>query len=105
MHTVGSDKTRALLKACDGRTFEDRRDAALSALMYDTGVRLSECANITLADIDIADRREVVVLGKGRKERTLPVGANAARSLGRYLRMRAPTGTTRYPGSGWGFVR
>jgi site-specific recombinase XerD len=82
------DEVRALLKACDGRTFEDRRDAAIIALMYDTGVRLSECANITLADVDIADRREVVVLGKGRKERTLPIGANAARTLGRYLRMR-----------------
>jgi site-specific recombinase XerD len=82
------DEIRALLKACDGRTFEDRRDAAIIALMYDTGVRLSECAGITLGDVDIADRREVVVLGKGRKERTLPIGANAARSLGRYLRMR-----------------
>jgi site-specific recombinase XerD len=83
-----TDEIRALLKACEGRTFEDRRDAALIALMYDTGVRLSECAGITLGDIDIADRREVVVLGKGRKERTLPIGANAARALGRYLRMR-----------------
>jgi site-specific recombinase XerD len=82
------DEIRAPLKACDGRTFEDRRDAAMIALMYDTGVRLSECATITLADVDIADRREVVVLGKGRKERTLPIGATAARTLGRYLRMR-----------------
>jgi site-specific recombinase XerD len=83
-----TDEIRALLKACDGRTFEDRRDAAIIALMYDTGVRLSECASITLTDVDIADRREVVVLGKGRKERTLPIGATAARTLGRYLRMR-----------------
>jgi len=82
------DEIRALLKACDGRTFEARRDAAIIALMYDTGVRLSECATITLADVDIADRREVVVFGKGRKERSLPIGANAARTLGRYLRMR-----------------
>ena len=43
---------------------------------------------ITIADIDIADRREVTVLGKGRKERTLPVGATAARAMGRSLRMR-----------------
>jgi site-specific recombinase XerD len=82
------DEIRALLKACDGRAFEDRRDAALVTLLYDTGLRLSECAGITLADIDIADRREVTVLGKGRKERSLPIGVMAARSMGRYLRMR-----------------
>jgi site-specific recombinase XerD len=82
------DEIRALLKACDGRAFEDRRDAALVTLLYDTGLRLSECAGITLADIDIADRREVTVMGKGRKERVLPIGANAARAMGRYLRMR-----------------
>ena len=82
------DEIRALLKACDGKTFEDRRDAALITLLFDTGIRLSECANITITDIDIADRREVTVFGKGRKERTVPLGASAARAMGRYLRMR-----------------
>jgi site-specific recombinase XerD len=82
------DEIRALLAACDGRAFEDRRDAAIVTLAYDTGLRLSELAGIMLADIDIADRREVTVLGKGRKERSLPIGANAARAMGRYLRMR-----------------
>lgn len=79
---------RALLEACDGRSFEDRRDAALVWVLYDTGIRLAECAGLTLADVDIADRREVRVLGKGRKERVVPIGANAARALGRYLRVR-----------------
>lgn len=82
------DEIRALLRACEGREFEDRRDSAIVTLLYDTGLRLSECANIMVAHIDIADRREVVVLGKGRKERTLPIGTNAARAMGRYLRMR-----------------
>jgi site-specific recombinase XerD len=82
------EQIRALLGACNGRTFEDRRDAALVWLMFDTGIRLAECAGLTLGDVDIADRREVHVLGKGRKERTVPIGANAARALGRYLRMR-----------------
>jgi site-specific recombinase XerD len=82
------DEIRALLQACDGKTFEDRRDAALVTLLYDTGLRLSEGANIMVTDIDIADRREVTVIGKGRKERSLPIGANAARAMGRYLRMR-----------------
>ncbi len=82
------DEIKALLDTCNGKTFEDRRDAALITLLYDCGLRLSECAGITLTDIDIADRREVTVLGKGRKERPVPIGANAARAVGRYLRMR-----------------
>jgi site-specific recombinase XerD len=84
------DEIRALLAACEGREFEDRRDAALVWLLYDSGIRLAECAGLTLADVDIADRREVRVLGKGRKERTVPIGANTARALGRYLRVRRP---------------
>lgn len=82
------DEIRALLEACEGREFEDRRDAALVWVLYDTGIRLAECAGLTLDDVDLADRREVRVLGKGRKERTVPLGANAARALGRYLRVR-----------------
>jgi site-specific recombinase XerD len=89
-NVLHDEQIRALLHACDGRTFEDRRDAALVWLMFDTGIRLAECAGLTLRDVDIADRREVRVLGKGRKERTVPIGANAARALGRYLRMRRP---------------
>jgi site-specific recombinase XerD len=82
------DEIRALLAACDGKTFEDRRDAALVWVLYDTGIRLAECAGLTLDDVDVTDRREVRVLGKGRKERVVPLGANAARALGRYLRLR-----------------
>ena len=82
------DQIRALLHACEGREFEDRRDSALVWTMYDSGIRLAECAGLELEDVDIADRRQIQVLGKGRKERTVPIGANAARALGRYLRVR-----------------
>jgi site-specific recombinase XerD len=82
------EQIRALLKACDGKAFENRRDAALIRLLYDTGIRLAECAGLTLSDVDLADRREVTVLGKGRKERSVPFGATTAQALGRYLRVR-----------------
>jgi integrase len=59
------DQIRALLEACEGRTFEDRRDAAIVWVLYDTGIRLAEGAGLRLQDVDIADRREVRVLGRG----------------------------------------
>src|SRR5918995_2179721 len=61
---LSEKEIRALLEACEGRTFEDRRDAALVWVLYDTGIRLAECAGLTLDDVDIADRRELRVLGK-----------------------------------------
>jgi site-specific recombinase XerD len=81
------DELRRLLRACEGRTFGDRRDAALVALYLDTGARLSEIANLRLADVDL-ESRSVQVLGKGRRPRVLPLGARAALTLNRYLRTR-----------------
>ncbi|MEW6059646.1 MAG: tyrosine-type recombinase/integrase [Actinomycetota bacterium] len=79
---------RSLLKACEGRSFDEVRDRALIMLMFDTGIRLAECAGLALEDVDVTDRQEVRVLGKGRKIREVPFGANTARALGRYLRIR-----------------
>lgn len=79
---------KALLATCEGRTFEDRRDAALVMLLFDTGIRLSECTGLEMGDVDLTDRRGVTVLGKGRKLRDVPFGAATARALGRYLRAR-----------------
>lgn len=83
-----SEDIRALLGACEGRTFADRRDAALVALLYDTGIRLAECTGLMIDDVDIAERRGIRVLGKGRKLREVPFGAKTAKALGRYLRSR-----------------
>jgi site-specific recombinase XerD len=81
------EQIRALLRACDGRAFEDRRDTALVRLLYDCGIRLSECSGLELGDVDF-ERRECRVLGKGRKERDVWFGATTAQALARYLRVR-----------------
>jgi site-specific recombinase XerD len=61
------DELRRLLKACEGRDFADRRDAAILRLFLDTGVRVSEAAGIMLpGDLDLDDQ-VVIVLGKGRR--------------------------------------
>jgi integrase/recombinase XerD len=48
----------------------------------------SQCSGLAVDDVDLADRREIRVLGKGQKERTVPFGAASAQALGRYLRLR-----------------
>ena len=57
-----------------------RRDRAMLELLYATGIRVSELTGLDLDDVDMG-RRTVRVMGKGAKERTVPYGVPAARSL------------------------
>ena len=85
---VSEDDLRRLLKAAEGKEFEDRRDTAIIRLFHDTGMRLAELANLTLDDLDL-DQAVAIVLGKGRRPRAVPFGNKTATALDRYLRVRA----------------
>ena len=60
------------------------RDTAILELLYSSGLRVSELTNLTIGDVDRAVGM-VRVLGKGSKERIVPVGAAALAALERYL--------------------
>jgi integrase/recombinase XerC len=62
----------------------DLRDRVVLELLYATGVRVSELCGLDLDDVD-AGRRVVRVLGKGRKERSVPYGVPAQAALDRWL--------------------
>ena len=70
---------------------EPARDRAILSLIYGSGIRLSEAHGIDLDDVEFATGC-VRVLGKGRRERIIPIGAGALDALGEYLaaRGRAP---------------
>jgi integrase len=89
----GDDLAR-LGRACARRSFGQRRDAAVIAVFRATGMRLSELADIRYdpgdprrSDLDLW-HREITVHGKGRT-RAVKIGHDAARSLDRYIRVRA----------------
>ena len=82
------DEQRRLLATCEGRSFEDRRDAALLRVFIDTGARLAEVAGLLVATIELDDGM-LLVMGKGRRERRLPVGTRTVKALDRYLRERS----------------
>jgi len=63
------------------------RDASLIAIIYGTGVRASELANVRMEDVDL-DAGLMRVLGKGRKYRTVPLSPRVVRYIDRYLRSR-----------------
>lgn len=72
------------------------RDALLLELLYGSGLRVSELAGLNVSDID---RREgmIRVVGKGRKERIVPMGSKALEALTAYLQLR---GELRHPKTG-----
>ncbi|MEM6958578.1 MAG: tyrosine-type recombinase/integrase [Myxococcota bacterium] len=63
------------------------RDAAMLELLYGGGLRVGELAGLTLARLDLG-RRELRVMGKGSKERVVPLGEGALDALEAYLPVR-----------------
>lgn len=60
------------------------RDRAIIEILYGSGVRVSELCSLDLEDVDLR-RGSIVVEGKGRKERKLPLSEPACRALERYV--------------------
>ncbi|MDN5724571.1 MAG: tyrosine recombinase XerC [Propionibacteriales bacterium] len=83
---------RMLTGAAEAAAADDspigRRDAAMLEVLYATGIRVSELCGLDLADVDHG-RGTLRVLGKGDKERTVPMGGPAIRALAAWLSVRA----------------
>jgi integrase/recombinase XerD len=90
------DELSRLERACAGRSFAQRRDTAVIAVLTATGIRLSELAGLRSGDLDLW-QREITVRGKGGKDRIVRIGHQAARSLDRYLRARSRHAHARQP--------
>jgi integrase/recombinase XerC len=73
------------------------RDTAIVELLYATGIRVGELCGLDIGDLD-AERRTVRVLGKGNRERTVPVGIPAVRAVGAWAHSGRPVLVA--PGSG-----
>jgi integrase/recombinase XerC len=83
------DEARQLLDRKAGDVLE-RRDKAMFELCYSSGLRLAELVGLDLADTRSMLRdNEITVTGKGRKTRTVPVGAKAVAALREWVAARA----------------
>ncbi|NCX94184.1 MAG: tyrosine recombinase XerC, partial [Gammaproteobacteria bacterium] len=81
------DETQVLLNITPEEDL-DVRDLAILELTYASGLRLSELLKIDLTDIDFREAN-VRVIGKGNKERIIPVGTKAIDALNRWLLLRS----------------
>lgn len=85
---LDDDTIRALLKACQGTSFNDRRDFALVRFMLSTGLRVSEVVAVEVSDLDLRTRIVAVTDGKGGKSRLARFDPATASALDRYKRAR-----------------
>jgi len=78
---LSREEVKALLDAPDRSTWSGRRDAALFAVLYNSGARVSEVAGLRIADV-LLDRASALRLhGKGRKQRIVPLWKSTAKQL------------------------
>lgn len=78
------DEVFGLVEKPGGLGFIEQRDRAMLELLYSSGLRVGELANLNVEDVNLKEGL-VKVLGKGNKERLVPVGKKAREALSSYL--------------------
>jgi integrase/recombinase XerD len=82
--TLSPGEVERLIEAANGVTPRHLRDAALVELLYGAGLRVSEAVGLDRTSVD-TEQRIVRAIGKGSKERIVPIGRPAVEALNRYL--------------------
>jgi integrase/recombinase XerC len=78
------DEVFSLVEKPDGSGFMQARDRAMLELLYSSGLRVSELSGLDIGSLNAAEGL-VKVMGKGKKERIVPVGGKALEALGAYI--------------------
>jgi integrase/recombinase XerD len=87
--SLSPDEVEALLTAPDVRSPRGLRDRAMIELLYATGLRVSELVGLRPADVNLEEGL-LKTIGKGRKERLVPIGDEARDWVARYVREARP---------------
>jgi integrase/recombinase XerC/integrase/recombinase XerD len=82
--TLSDDEIRAILAVFTPMHSSNARNQTIFMLMLDTGLRMGELINLKMDDVHMNEGL-LKVIGKGKKERIVPMGSNAQRALQRYL--------------------
>ncbi len=82
---LSQQEVRKIIEAPDARSPRGLRDRAMLETLYSTGIRVSELCNLTPYDVDTEERVLRVFLGKGRKDRNVPLTRAAAEAIEAYL--------------------
>lgn len=81
---LSESEANQVMSASDNNKPSSLRDEALAELIYSTGVRCAEASGLDIEDIDF-EAKSARIVGKGRKERWVPIGRKAISSIDAYL--------------------
>ncbi len=87
IQSLSDEQIQTLLRGPNRRTFTGLRDYTIMLLLLETGLRVSEIASIRLEDINLKEGY-IKVMGKGAKERTVPIQSKFVKALKIYLHHR-----------------
>ncbi len=93
--TLDNDEIKSLLGACNKKAFTGFRNYCMIMLFLDSGIRLGECRNLQIQQLDL-DNRSIKILGKGNKERYVFMGTKTLKILKKYLNWRNSGSATDY---------
>jgi integrase/recombinase XerD len=82
--TLSVEEINAIISAVDASKLEGIRDKALLEVMYGCGLRVSELTALKISNLFVKEEY-LKVIGKGNKERIVPIGSTALKLLGIYL--------------------
>jgi integrase/recombinase XerD len=85
VHYLSPEAIRNILEQPDRNTPEGRRDLSILGLLYDTGARVQELADLTVRDIRLDKPPVITLTGKGRKVRHVPLMTNTSALIARYM--------------------
>lgn len=81
------EEVSSIIEAADDPTWQGLRDRAILEVLYGCGLRVSEASALKFTDV-FFDEEYVRVVGKGNKQRIVPIAHQALRAIGEYLRFR-----------------
>jgi integrase/recombinase XerC len=86
--SLNRNQVHALIRAT--QRYGNRRDVAIIQLLRNTGIRVSELANLRLSDLAISDRKGRIIVrwGKGGRYREIDLNADARQAISGYLEVR-----------------
>lgn len=92
IESLSEEEVEAILSAVPSETLWHQRDYALLLLMYNSGARVQELADLSLGDLKTDGNPQVKLKGKGRKERIVPIWDKTAKALNQWIKARQQAG-------------
>jgi len=88
IESLDNNEVKAIMNQADANKLNGVRDKALLTLLYNTGARVQEVVDLDIADINLENPKQVLLTGKGNKERIIPLYQETVDAINAYLELR-----------------